>query len=91
MSKVEVGGLIVLFGATGDLAERQLYPAFHQLYQRGQLTEEFAIIGAARTQFTENEFKEHVRKAVEAGSNFTEFEESFLEHIYYQPADNTKV
>ena len=47
MSKVEVGGLIVLFGATGDLAERQLYPAFHQLYQRCQLTEEFAIIGAA--------------------------------------------
>lgn len=91
MSKVEVGGLIILFGATGDLAERQLYPAFHQLYQRGQLTEEFAIIGAARTQVTENEFKEQVRKAVEAGSNFTEFEESFLEHIYYQPADNTKV
>lgn len=91
MSKVEVGGLIVLFGATGDLAERQLYPAFHQLYQRGQLTQEFAIIGAARTQLTENEFKEHVRKAVEAGGNYTKFEESFLDHIYYQPADNTKV
>lgn len=37
--------VIVIFGATGDLAKRKLYPSIHRLYQNGQIGEEFAVVG----------------------------------------------
>ena len=36
--------LIVLFGATGDLAQRKLYPSFFRLFRSGALAERFAVI-----------------------------------------------
>lgn len=38
----------VLFGATGDLAARKLFPALFGLWQSGFLPEEFALVGVAR-------------------------------------------
>lgn len=40
--------LIVLFGATGDLATRKLYPAMLKLYEKGNIREHFAVIGTSR-------------------------------------------
>lgn len=91
MSKKQVGGLIVLFGATGDLAKRMLFPALHQLYQRGVLSDNFALVGASRTEMTEQEFQDHVRKSVEEGPNFEKFDEAFFEHCRYQVTDNMKL
>ena len=39
--------VVVLFGATGDLAKRKLLPGFFHLYAAGLLPEEFRIIGSA--------------------------------------------
>ena len=33
MTNKQVGGLIVMFGAAGDLARRKLYPSLFRLYQ----------------------------------------------------------
>lgn len=43
--------LFTMFGATGDLAKRKLYPALFQLYKKGEIAENFAVIGTARRQF----------------------------------------
>lgn len=91
MSKKKIGGLIVLFGATGDLASRMLLPALHQLYQRGLVSDNFAILGASRTKMTDKEFQEYARKSVENGPNFEKLDEKFFEHCRYQLADNTKL
>lgn len=91
MADKKVGGLIVLFGATGDLATRMLLPALHQLYQRELLSENFAILGAAPENLTDEEFQEQVREAVENGINFEKLDESFFNHCRYQMADNTKL
>ena len=40
--------LITIFGGTGDLAQRKLYPSLFRLYQKGLLKESFAVIGTAR-------------------------------------------
>ena len=40
--------LITLFGATGDLAHRKLYPALFRLFQKGFIKNHFAVIGTAR-------------------------------------------
>src|SRR5664279_1566663 len=51
---------LVVFGATGDLASRKLYPALTALAQRGQLPKEFAVVGVARTEMSDDDFKARV-------------------------------
>ena len=41
--------VIVLFGATGDLARRKLLPGIFHLFEAGLMPERFALIGAARS------------------------------------------
>ena len=41
--------MLVLFGATGDLAKRKLFPGFFHLFREGLMPEDFRIIGSGRT------------------------------------------
>ena len=43
--------VIVLFGATGDLAKRKLLPGFFHLHAAGLLPKEYRIIGTAPPQY----------------------------------------
>jgi glucose-6-phosphate 1-dehydrogenase len=58
-------------GATGDLANRKLYPALGSLAAEGRLPEHFAVVGVARTEMSDLDFAGQVRKAV-AGSDAPE-------------------
>jgi glucose-6-phosphate 1-dehydrogenase len=64
----ESGGaptIFVLFGATGDLAKRMVLPAFYELAQEGLLPEQWALVGNGRGEKTDDEFREHIRAALE--------------------------
>jgi glucose-6-phosphate 1-dehydrogenase len=61
---------LVLFGATGDLAKRKLYPALYHLTQRGRL--DMPIIGVARSDWNRDAFCSHVREAVMAAEPHAE-------------------
>jgi glucose-6-phosphate 1-dehydrogenase len=54
---------LVLFGATGDLAKRKLFPALYQLERRGQLS--VPVVGVARSDWTDEDFKAHARESIE--------------------------
>ncbi len=56
--------VIVLFGATGDLARRKLLPGIFHLFEAGLMPERFALIGAARSELSDEEFVELAREAV---------------------------
>src|SRR5258706_11474991 len=56
---------VVIFGASGDLTRRKLIPALWSLYASRTLPEPFTIIGTARTQMSDAEFKTRMREAVE--------------------------
>jgi glucose-6-phosphate 1-dehydrogenase len=56
--------ILVIFGASGDLTERKLMPAIYALAYRHLLPERFAIVGAARTDETDDEFRERMKDAV---------------------------
>ena len=58
--------VVVLFGATGDLAKRKLLPGMFHLAKVGLMPERFRIVGAARGRSPEDEFREMARAAVEA-------------------------
>jgi len=56
--------VIVLFGATGDLAKRKLLPGMFHLQQVGLMPERFRIIGAARRDIGAEGFRELARQAI---------------------------
>ena len=56
-SRLPSGAALVVLGATGDLAHRKLYPALGSLAARGQLPAHFAIIGMARTELSDADFR----------------------------------
>ena len=77
--------LITLFGATGDLAHRKLYPAIFRLFQKGFIKNHFAVIGTARREWTDDYFRDVVKQSVQSLVKSEEELNEFLSHFYYQP------
>jgi len=57
-----VADALVLFGATGDLAKRKLFPALYHLELRGLL--KVPVIGVARSDWTDDAFRDNARESV---------------------------
>jgi glucose-6-phosphate 1-dehydrogenase len=57
--------ILVIFGASGDLTRRKLFPALYSLAYRRLLPDRFAIVGVARMEVTDEEFKERMKEAVQ--------------------------
>ncbi len=56
--------VLVIFGASGDLTHRKIFPALYALASRKLLPENFAIVGAARSDFSDDEFRDQMEHAV---------------------------
>ncbi|WP_409270570.1 glucose-6-phosphate dehydrogenase [Neobacillus sp. SCS-31] len=85
----EQKSLIIIFGGTGDLANRKLYPSLYRLFRKGLLSERFAVIGVARRSLTIEQFQENVKNSVlEAGENGQSIGQ-FASHFYYHSHDVT--
>ncbi len=58
--------VLVLFGATGDLAARKLFPGLYRLAAAGRLPDGLAVIGTGRrSPGTDPEFRDQVRTTLE--------------------------
>jgi glucose-6-phosphate 1-dehydrogenase len=55
---------VVIFGASGDLTQRKLFPALYALAARRLLPEEFGVVGVARTEQTTKQWIAAMEKAV---------------------------
>ncbi len=53
---------LVIFGASGDLTARKILPALANLAERGRLGDEFTVIGVARTNWSDEEFRQVARR-----------------------------
>jgi glucose-6-phosphate 1-dehydrogenase len=56
---------LTIFGATGDLAHRKLLPALYNLAHEGALPERFNLIGVARREMPDDEFRDLAKNAIE--------------------------
>ena len=56
---------LVIFGASGDLTKKKLFPALYSLAFRRLLPDKFAIVGVARTTESDEEFKARMKEAVQ--------------------------
>ncbi|MGH8228163.1 MAG: glucose-6-phosphate dehydrogenase [Steroidobacteraceae bacterium] len=55
---------LVLFGATGDLCYRKIYPALYHLARRGKL--DVPVVGVARAGWTREQFVSRIRESLQA-------------------------
>src|SRR5204862_429403 len=55
---------LIMFGATGDLAQRKLMPAVYNLAHEGDLPERFNLIGIARTDQPDDDYRDFAREAI---------------------------
>ena len=79
--------LLTLFGATGDLAFRKLYPAIYQLYRSGRLSQNFALIGTARRPWSDEHFRQVIVDSVGAQALSLDHVQEFASHFYYLSHD----
>lgn len=56
--------VLVIFGASGDLAMRKLIPAVFDLARENLLPDDFALVGYARSERTDEAYREECREAV---------------------------
>ena len=85
--------VMIIFGGSGDLAHRKLYPALFNLYQKGLIYDHFAVIGTARRPWSHEYLQEQVVAAIkESNNSFDEKDaKEFASHFYYQSHDVTDV
>ncbi|MGE0446540.1 MAG: glucose-6-phosphate dehydrogenase [Vicinamibacterales bacterium] len=84
------GCVIVIFGASGDLARRELVPSLFELFMKQLLPEAFAIIGTAQTGWGAEEFREQMRPHVLAQCRCEAGDwERFAERLSFVRADAT--
>ncbi|WP_409293373.1 glucose-6-phosphate dehydrogenase [Peribacillus sp. SCS-37] len=79
----------MIFGATGDLAHRKLYPSLYRLYKKGRLTEKFAVLGVARRSLTLGDFQDSVKTSISASIGEHDGLDEFASHFYYHSHDVT--
>ena len=80
---------VVIFGASGDLTRRKLLPAFFHLFKEGLLPRGFAIVGYARTEMSDAEFRKRAKEgAAEFGRCATDEDwDEFEELLSYIPGE----
>jgi glucose-6-phosphate 1-dehydrogenase len=64
LSRTPAPATIVIFGASGDLTNRKLVPALYSLALQQLLPPELTIVGFARSDWTDEQFREQMRQAV---------------------------
>jgi glucose-6-phosphate 1-dehydrogenase len=84
-------GKLLLFGATGDLAQRMLLPSLYGLHADGLLPEGLTITGTARSENTDAAYRTFAKKALDEFLPEDRKDESaiktFLPRLQYQALD----
>src|SRR5438128_786009 len=81
---------IVIFGATGDLTHRKLIPALYNLAADGWLPRAVAVVGFARREKSDDEFRRELEDATRKFSRQTvrdEIWKTFAQSIFYHQSE----
>ena len=81
--------MLVIFGASGDLAARKLIPAFYSLYLTNSLPEPFGVVGSSRTNLSHDEFRDKMKQAIaKEGRLDLGRWDGFAAKLFYQRSHN---
>lgn len=78
---------LIIFGASGDLTYRKLIPAVFDLYKQNSLPQNFAVLGVARSSFTDDSFRDKMKDGIRqfaTAKDITDDElNSFSQKLHY--------
>jgi glucose-6-phosphate 1-dehydrogenase len=87
--------VLVIFGATGDLAARKLLPALFGLELGGYLSADLVIIGVGRRTKSDEQFRDDARKALKKfrpdSASAPDLVERFIARVFYNCTDFGKM
>ena len=82
---------LVIFGASGDLTRRKLLPALWSMFQSRVLPEPFAVVGVARSEMNNEQFRARMREAITDFARVqppsTRVWERFAQALFYYAGD----
>ena len=82
---------LVIFGASGDLAKRKLLPAVYELAREKLLPENFALVGYARSEMSDEQFRAEFKQSVEKFARTKPVDQALLgkltQAVYYHTGD----
>jgi len=88
---IPIGATVVIFGASGDLTARKLLPALFDLWHAGYLLDDTPIVGIARREKTDEQFRaemfEAINGKVRAGGISTDQWSRFSKRLFYRELD----
>ncbi len=90
--KVSDPHIIVIFGASGDLASRKLVPALYRLKVQKLLPSNIAILGIGRTIMNDDQFRSRMQEGIEEYANGHDKNvnsDDFFKRLFYQPVNTT--
>ncbi len=91
LERIPDPSVLVLFGATGDLAHRKVVPALYQLWRTNLLPHEFVILAIGRREYDDDKLRDEYRATLEKYSRVLPLDEpawrSFASRITYQRLD----
>jgi glucose-6-phosphate 1-dehydrogenase len=91
LERVPDPSVLVLFGATGDLAHRKVLPALYQLWRTNLLPHEFVVLAIGRRGYDDDTLRAEFRASLEKYSRVLPLDEaawrSFASRIRYQRCD----
>ena len=95
--KASTPTVIVIFGITGDLAERKLLPALFDLYVHNNLPDKFTIVGFSRRDLAgrrgdgDDKIRAFVRRVIKKkGHKHAKKDiDAFVKHVHYHQGDFT--
>jgi glucose-6-phosphate 1-dehydrogenase len=82
--------IMVVFGATGDLTARKLFPALYNLAQSNMLSQDFAIVGVGRNDFSTEQFRQVMGENLQNFGTSTveaDLRDWLLQRLYYVTGD----
>src|SRR4249919_4404349 len=65
LERVADPAILVLMGATGDLAHRKVIPALYQLWRTNLLPHEFMLVAVGRRPYDDASFREEIGRTLE--------------------------
>src|SRR5258708_4001988 len=81
---------MVIFGGTGDLTARKLFPALYNLVKSKLLSSDFAIIGVGRNDYTNEQYRQIMGENLQkfaTGTVDPKLRDWLLERVYYVSGD----
>ena len=84
-----VAEVIVIIGATGDLAQRKLIPAIYHLWNGGYLPKKLTVVGVSRREFPDDVYRDMMCEALKSFSRTAKSGQDscdpFVGNLFYHP------